>query len=175
MEGIEIFKLKISWGCDIYEELPELGEEKTAFLEYLKTHSEYDKENQESSFNGNSEKAYRFLRPFIIRFKDASLEIIFYAMEGGRDMYCKCSWYLESLEEGEEIPPDITDIVSQDEIVYPDDWYANWAEEHADEVEDYLCENNIEFEFKFEADGWWEFTDAFPEAKEEFFDMLDGM
>ena len=175
MEGIEIIKLKISWGCDIEEELVELGEEKAAFLEYLKAHSKYDKKYCESSFDGNCEKDYVFLRPFIPHFEDVSFEIIFYAMESGRDMYCRCSWDLSGLEEGEEMPSDITDIVSTEEIVYPDDWYANWADEHADEVEDYLCENNIEFEFNFEADGWWEFTDAFPEAREEFFKMLDEL
>ena len=177
MEGIEFVTLKVLWGCDLDEALDELGDNKDKFFEYLKKHSVYDKERQESVFSLNCEDDYLFIRPYISHFPDIEFEIIFYAMESGQDLYGKCSWFLSNLDEDEDLPLNLQDIASLDEIVYPENWYSEWAENHEEETSNWRLENKEEEDddYDFGADRWCDFADAFPEAKKEFFDYLEGL
>ena len=79
------------------------------------------------------------------------------------------------MEEDEEPPEDILDIVSFDEIIYPDDWFTDWARNQKaenEEVAEWIYEHDG---LDLEADRWREFADDFPEAKKEFFRMLEDL
>ena len=179
MESIEILRLNVSWPSVVEEALNVLGKEKEKLVEYIKTNARggYDKEERETMFDGDCDEVFRFLRPFIPQFQEqgTSFEIIYWALDSNEDVFCKCEldwdYVVEQLEEDEETP--LKHLVSQDEIVYPRDWYAEWAEGHEEETAEWRTAHDDEYDFS--ADGWKDFADTFPKAKEEFMDYLEGL
>jgi len=177
MEALEVINFKVYWGCDIETEIDSLGEGKETLREYLKANTTYDKEAQESIFNNADDyfqTAYSVLRPFVKKIPGPiSFDFVYYAMNGGQDMYGRSEWSIESYDEDEdyELPEDLIDIIDVYDFVYPSDWFAEWYEEHKEETEEWDEWDG----FDFGADRWHEFADAFPEAEKEFFAMLEDL
>ena len=180
MEYLEVVRLKVCWGCDIEEELDSLGEGKDALREYLRDHTSYDKDSQVSVFNNNAkyfQEAYSIVRPFAKQIPGPiSFDIVYYAQEGGQDLYGRSTWDLDEIDEDEDLPKDLVDIVSVNDFVYPENWFAEWVSDHEEETEEWLAEHGDEDnEFDFGADRWRKFADDFPEAEKEFFEMLEDL
>ena len=179
MEGIEIVSLKVCWDGEVGEALDELEKGKKKLIDFLKKNARggYDKAQTETFFDAqNANTAFRFLCTYIPELQ-VNFEIVFSGMESGQDVYGKCSWDIDELDEDEDPPDDLTDIVSEDELVYPENWFAEWADDHEDETSEWLTEHKEESDdnYDFGADRWRAFADEFSEAMKEFIETLEEM
>ena len=183
MEGHETVTLLVYWG--------KLGEDGTLeklgkgsdVIELRKALNEHKEERSSEGVSIYENVAFcnpvfNALRPFIPRIfefnKDLDFQMVFYAMDSGQDVFGLATW---SYDPEEEVPENLQDIiVESDEIVYAATWFMEWADEHEEETAEWLSENKgDDEEFEFEPTGWRDFMDAFPAAKEEFYDHIEGL
>jgi hypothetical protein len=171
MEGIEVVTLKVSWECE------ELDEKKEKLIEYLKTHAVYDEDGKVGVFSGNCHEAYRVLRPLIPQFDYISLDMVAYGIESGQDVFFRYEWELGELDEDEDMPENIVDILSWTELVYASEWFAEWANEHEEETAEWRSKHKEDGDddYDFGADRWRNFTDEFPEALKEFHEYMEDL